>query len=95
MMINVLTKGNLMVFVSNNSSGFGGYDLWYSMFENGIWNEPQNFGSEINTEFDEYRPVIEYFPESNNDLMIFSSNRPGGKGGFDLYYTGIKKMIKK
>ena len=27
--------------------------------------------------------------EFNNDFMIFSSNRPGGLGGFDLYYVGI------
>lgn len=88
-------KGNLMVFTSNNTAGYGGYDLWYSKFENGDWGAPQNFGPQINTEYDEYRPVIDYFPESTNDLMIFSSNRPGGKGGFDLYYTGIEKMIKK
>lgn len=24
--------------------------------------------------------------------MLFSSNRPNGKGGFDLYYTGIEKI---
>ncbi len=87
-------KGNLMVFTSNNISGYGGYDLWYSIFENEAWSSPQNFGSDINTEYDEYRPAIEHFPDSNNDLMIFSSNRPEGKGGYDLYYTGIPKMIK-
>ncbi len=87
-------KGNLMVFSSNRDSGFGGYDLWYSVFENGEWSEPQNFGPEINTKYDEYRPAIEYFPDSKNDLMLFSSDRPGGKGGFDLYYAGIPKMIK-
>lgn len=87
-------KGNLMVFTSNRSGGFGGFDLYYSIFKNGKWTEPLNFGSRINTEYDEYRPAIEYFPDSNNDLMIFSSNRPEGKGGFDLYYTGISKMIK-
>lgn len=86
-------RGKLMVFASNRTSGFGGFDLWYSVFENGIWSEPQNFGPEINTEFDEYRPAVEYFQHSNNDLMIFSSNRPGGRGGFDLYSSGIPKMI--
>ena len=27
-----------------------------------------------------------------NDLMVFSSNRPGGLGGYDLYYVGIDKI---
>lgn len=88
-------KGNLLVFASNSNLGYGGYDLWYSEFIDGQWTAPQNFGSDINTKYDEYRPAIAYFRDSNNDLMIFSSNRPGGNGGFDLYYTGIKKMIKK
>lgn len=87
-------KGNLMVFASDDTAGYGGFDLWYSVFENGKWNKPENFGPEINTKFDEYRPVTEYFPDSENDLMIFSSNRPGGKGAYDLYYTGIRKMIR-
>jgi len=86
--------GNLMVFASDRSDGYGGYDLWYSVFDNGDWSEPINFGPEINTEHDEFRPAIESFPDSNNDFMIFSSNRPGGKGGYDLYYVGIPKMIE-
>jgi hypothetical protein len=88
-------KGNLMVFASNRDLGYGGYDLWYSIFIDERWTAPTNFGPEINTEFDEYRPAVAYCRDSNNDLMIFSSNRPEGKGGFDLYYTGINKMIKK
>jgi hypothetical protein len=87
--------GNLLVFASNRKNGFGGFDLWYSLYENEKWSEPVNFGPNVNTEYDEYRPAIEYFQDSKNDLMIFSSNRPGGKGEFDLYYTGIEKMIKK
>lgn len=82
----------LLVFTSNRAGGFGGYDLYYSCFENGEWSEPINFGSEINTEYDEYRPIVRSKPwEFDNDMMIFSSNRPGGKGGFDLYYVGIER----
>jgi len=81
-----------LVFASNRKGGFGGYDLYYSFFENGKWGEPIHFGSEINTEYDEYRPIVRSQPwEFDNDMMIFSSNRPGGKGGFDLYYVGIQR----
>jgi hypothetical protein len=84
-----------MVFASNRKGGFGGYDLYYSYFENGEWSEPVHFGREINTEYDEYRPIVRSQPwEFDNDMMIFSSNRPGGKGGFDLYYVGIEREIK-
>lgn len=80
---------NFMVFASNRDGGFGGYDLWYSINENGIWSTPVNFGANINSEFDEYRPIFKKYDDIQNDIMIFSSNRPGGKGGFDLYYVGI------
>ena len=80
---------HLMVFSSNRPGGFGGYDLYYSEFANGAWSEPINFGEEINTSDDEFRPVTILVYGFTNDLMIFSSNRPGGKGGFDLYYVGL------
>lgn len=83
---------NMLVFTSNRPGGFGGYDLYYSYFEDGTWTEPVNFGSAINSRFDEYRPILKPMFDFTNDLMIFSSNRPGGKGGFDLYYVGVNKL---
>jgi hypothetical protein len=79
----------VMVFTSNRTGGMGGYDLYYSIFKKGKWSSPQNFGPEINTSYDEYRPVLGSVPDFKNSFMIFSSNRPGGKGGFDLYFMGI------
>ncbi len=84
--------GNVMVFASDREGGFGGFDLWYSVYGSQGWSAPVNMGGEINTEYDEYRPFV--VPTGTwylNDLMIFSSNRPGGKGGFDLYYVGVPK----
>ncbi|MGM0580932.1 MAG: hypothetical protein ACQETL_09655 [Bacteroidota bacterium] len=84
---------DFMVFASDRAGGFGGFDLYYSEKINGKWSDPKNFGPEINSEYDEYRPIIR--PQEHgftNDLMIFSSNRPGGLGGFDLYYVGIEKI---
>jgi len=82
-----------MVFTSNREGGFGGFDLYYSIYENKKWSKPINFGDKINTEYDEYRPVIVFDGLYENDFMIFSSNRPGGKGGFDLYYVGTNKLL--
>jgi hypothetical protein len=78
-----------MVFTSNRPGGYGGYDLYYSNFRDGKWGSPVNFGPKINTSSDEYRPLIGYFTDYENIYMIFSSNRPGGLGGYDLYFTGL------
>ncbi len=83
---------DLMVFTSNREGGFGGYDLYYSRLEEGKWSDPVNFGGNINSEYDEYRPIVRPQWDFANDFMLFSSNRPGGKGGFDLYYVGIDKI---
>lgn len=86
-------QGNLMIFTSDREGGYGGYDLYYSVFRNGEWSAPVNFGEKINTKYDEFRPIVKPFFEFANDFMIFSSNRPGGKGGFDLYYVGVGKAL--
>lgn len=79
-----------MVFASDRPGGFGGFDLYLSVFRNGKWNAPVNLGSDVNTSFDEYRPILGFHQEFTNNYLIFSSNRPGGKGGYDLYFTGIE-----
>ena len=87
-----LIVNDVIVFVSNRAGGFGGFDLYYSILKNGEWSAPVNFGDKINSEYDEYRPFIKPMGKDfDNDFMIFSSNRPGGKGGFDLYYVGVPK----
>ena len=77
-------KWNTMVFASNRAGGFGGFDLYYSIFMDNEWSEPINFGGKINSEYDEFRPI-----SIENNVMIFSSNRPCGKGGYDLYIVRI------
>jgi len=87
-------NGRLLVFTSDRPGGFGGFDLYYSLFKDGEWTEPKNFGEEINSSYDEYRPITMRYHDFDNILLMFSSDRPGGKGGFDLYYTGIDPKIR-
>ena len=85
--------GNMLVFTSDRPGGYGGFDLYYSLYSNGLWSSPVNFGSKINSTYDEYRPIVKIVNGFKNNFMIFSSNRPGGLGGYDLYYVGIENII--
>ena len=81
---------NVMVFASDRLGGLGGFDLYYSVFRNGKWSSPVNFGPGINTEYDEYMPVIGSVTDFKNSYLIFSSNRKSeGKDEFELYFTGF------
>jgi len=86
-------SNNMIVFTSDRNGGFGGFDLWYSIYDGNEWSVPVNFGENINTQYNEYRPIIIPTDKDGflNDLMIFSSDRPGGKGGYDLYYVGLSR----
>jgi hypothetical protein len=84
-------QDNTMVFVSDRPGGKGGFDIYYSKLENGKWSPPINAGDRINTSHHEYRPILPRLNNFDYNLMIFSSDRPGGKGGYDLYMTGLSK----
>jgi len=86
---------NIIVFTSNRAGGYGGFDLWYAEKDGFGWSAPVNFGDKVNTESDEYRPLIVPLWDFKHDLLLFSSNRPGGLGGFDLYWVGVKTLIER
>jgi hypothetical protein len=83
-------SGRYMVFASDRPGGSGGYDLYYSVFKAGKWSSPVNMGPSINSLANEYRPVTGIDPFFENLFLIFSSDRSGGEGGYDLYFTGIE-----
>ncbi len=82
-------SGRYLVFVSDMPGGMGGQDLYYSVFRGGKWSTPVNMGPKINSSYNEYRPVTGTDLQFENPFMVFSSDRPGGKGGYDLYFTGL------
>ena len=71
----------ILYFVSNRPGGYGGMDIWYSLVRNGASTEPVNLGPQVNSVADEMTP----FYDQRNGVLYFSSDREGGKGGFDIY----------
>ncbi len=61
--------------------GYGRYDIYKSTKKGNTWGEPKNLGHQINTDYWDSAPSI----SPDGKALYFSSNRPGGFGGIDLY----------
>lgn len=76
--------GDSLYFSSDGWGGKGGYELFLSVKNAGVWQAPVPL-SELNTEADETD-----FTLLDNQTALFGSNRTGGLGGIDLYETHIE-----
>ena len=74
--------GKVLYFASDMPGGYGGSDIYFSVFSNGFWSEPFNLGPKVNTQSNEFFPFI-----SNDGVLYFSSNGHGGLGGLDIYFS--------
>jgi outer membrane protein OmpA-like peptidoglycan-associated protein len=81
---NISQDGTLLVFTGcNYPEGEGSCDLYYSVRNNSGWTEPLNMGPNINSDAWESSPSLS--PDKKD--LYFSSNRPGGFGGKDIWVT--------
>lgn len=78
-----------LYFSSNRAGGKGGFDIYVLDKVNGVWNVNPIANTCINTPSDEINPTIDGFD------LLFSSNRAGGIGGYDLYRTSIHPSNNK
>ncbi len=75
--------GRSLYFVSNRQGTLGGGDIWVSQRAHvkDPWGPPQNLGPTVNSVSFEQTPTI----SPDGRTLFFTSDRPGGFGGFDLY----------
>lgn len=78
-------SADTLIFASNGIGGKGGFDIFFSVFRDGAWQEPVPLDW-LNTEFDESDCIV--LPDGSH---LFASNRPGGAGGLDLWIARIAK----
>lgn len=80
----ISSDGRYMYFTAcDRYDGFGRCDIYYSSYDGINWSVPLNLGSPINTNYWESQPSI----SANGQMLFFTSNRPGGFGGMDLWYS--------
>jgi hypothetical protein len=78
----ITPDGKKLFFASNAKGGFGGYDIYVSVYERGDWSTPKNLGSNVNTKGDEIAPFYQ-----TNGRLYFSSDKLPGLGHFDIFYS--------
>ncbi len=82
--INMAPDGDWLFFAGNFSGlGYGDFDIYQCLATPDGWSEPFNLGGNVNTEFWESSPAI----SPDKQTLFFSSNRPGGYGGRDIYMS--------
>jgi hypothetical protein len=87
-----LSENALYFTACDREFGMGGCDIYVSFqLKNGKWTNPQNLGGPVNTKDNESNASI----SSDGGLLIFTSDRPGGLGGADLWMARRGEMIKK
>jgi hypothetical protein len=80
----VSNDGKYLFFASDMPGGQGGSDLYYCELINGEWATPVNLGPKVNSS------EVENYPYMHpSGKLYFTSNRPGGVGKLDVYFTSL------
>ncbi|WP_229598318.1 OmpA family protein [Runella aurantiaca] len=80
--------GRTLVFTAcNRRDGYGSCDLYISRKNGKDWEAPKNIGINVNTPFWESQPTL----SPDGRTLYFISDRKGGIGGRDVWYTSLQK----
>lgn len=83
--VGLSADGQKLLLYRMDENGYGG-DLYFSALEGSNWGRPTIISSEINSPYWEPSACL----SADEKFMIFSSNRPGGYGGRDIYISRKK-----
>jgi outer membrane protein OmpA-like peptidoglycan-associated protein len=90
----ISADGKILIFTScddefkKNPHGrsYGSCDLYISTKTDDTWSKPRNLGAPVNTAYWESQPSF----SADGRSLYFTSNRPSGKGGMDIWKTEMK-----
>jgi len=82
----ITPDGKQIIFtVCNGLRTFGSCDLFFSTLTTEGWSKPRNLGQGVNSDGWDSQPSI----SGDGKKLYFSSKRPGGYGGSDLYVASV------
>ncbi len=80
----ISADGKLLVFtICDRPGGLGRCDLYFSELVNGKWTQVKNIGAPVNSAAYESLPSL----SADGKTLFFTSERRGGLGGLDLWFS--------
>lgn len=83
--------GITLYFSSKGHVTMGGFDIFYAIRDEDSWSTPRNVGYPINTPEDD----VFYILSPDGKRAYYSSHRPNGYGGTDLYMINLTDVEEK
>ncbi len=84
----IITPDGSKLFYCSNRGADGkvksDFDIWFVEKTATGWGAPKSVGELVNTKSNEYYPSV-----ASDGTLYFSSNRQGGKGGYDVYRSKL------
>ena len=74
--------GKQLYIMSNRPGGKGGHDIWVSELIEGNWTTPKNLDGPMNSAYSDH---CLYFAGDDWEIAYWTSTRPGGFGGNDIW----------
>jgi hypothetical protein len=79
----VAVDGDVMWFASAREGNYRGVDMWTARWRDGAWRDWENAGEQLNVDYQ----IGEVHYRHDGQALYFHSDRPGGKGGYDIWVT--------
>ena len=76
--------GRYLFFCSDMPGSLGKYDIYICENVDGKWSAPSNLGNTVNSADAEIHPFLH-----SSGRLYFASDRPGGMGGLDIWYSTL------
>jgi outer membrane protein OmpA-like peptidoglycan-associated protein len=84
--LKISADGNIVVYTAcNRSDGYGRCDIYFAYKTTTGWTRATNAGKTINSSHSEKQPCL----SADANTLYFSSNRPGGFGEMDIWYSEL------
>jgi len=82
---NAISKDGLTFYFQRGDASVNGEDIWVAQRdrEGAVWGAPLKLPTTVNSGFNDRAA----FESPDGHWLYFASDRPGGKGGFDLYVS--------